>query len=58
MGLIFINATNSGVARVPCALEQEIFLRPPKQKLRSLKRKIVQKVRKKQKQNIYKQKRQ
>jgi len=27
----------SGVATVPCALGQEIFLRPPKQKLLSLK---------------------
>jgi len=27
----------SGVARVPCALGQEMFLRPRQQKLRSLK---------------------
>jgi len=34
------NADCSGVARVPCALGQEIFLRPPQKKLRTLKRKI------------------
>jgi len=28
----------SGVARVPCALGQEIFLRPPSTKLQSLKK--------------------
>jgi len=43
----------SGVARVPCALGQEIFLRLRQQKPRSLKWKICAKVRKKQKQNIY-----
>jgi len=30
-------AVCSGVARVPCALGQEIFLRPRQQKLQSLK---------------------
>jgi len=37
----------SGVARVPCALEQKIFLRPHQQKLQSLKWKISAKARKK-----------
>jgi len=34
------NLQSGGVARVPCALGQEVFLRPPQQKLRRLKRKI------------------
>jgi len=33
---------SSGVARVPCALGQEIFLRSPSTKLQSLKQKEVQ----------------
>jgi len=44
---------SSGVDKVPCALGQEIFLRPRQQKLQSLKWKIGAKVWKKQKQNIY-----
>jgi len=43
----------SGVARIPCALGQEIFLRPRQQKLQSLKRKISAKVGKKQKLNTF-----
>jgi len=39
---------NSGVATVPCALGQEIFLRPCQQKLQSLKLKIAAKISKMQ----------
>jgi len=41
----------SGVARVSCTLEQEIFLRPRQQKVQTLKRKLGAKVQK-AKQNI------
>jgi len=44
---------NSGVVRVPCALGQEIFLRPPLTKTTDLKWKTGAKVRKKQNQSIY-----
>jgi len=43
----------SGVARVPCALGQEIFFRPPSTKTTEFEVIIGAKVRKKQKQNIY-----
>jgi len=43
---------HSGIARVPCARVQEVFLRPRQQKLRSLKWEVAAKVWKKQKQNI------
>jgi len=45
---------SSGVARVPCALAQEIFLRPPSTKAIEFELKnIGAKVQKKQKQNIF-----
>jgi len=45
---------DDGVARVPCALGQEIFLRPPSTKLTEfeLKNTVGTKVQKKQRQNI------
>jgi len=43
----------SGVARLPCALGQEIFLHPPSTKTTEFEVKMGAKVRMKQKQNIY-----
>jgi len=50
--LLQLCLANSGVARVPCALGQKIFLRPHQQNCRVWKWKIRAKARKKQWQNI------
>jgi len=47
-----LSAVYSGIARVPCAWRQNIFLHPHHQKLFSWKWKIDAKAQKKQKQNI------
>jgi len=46
--ILFLVRRSSGVVRVPCALEQKIFLRPPSTKLTEFEfKKIGAKVRKK-----------